>query len=91
MFLIKKIRFRSFLKNNLESAFQDNIEILKQRLSLLTVLEYKIFLLLREGFSKKECSKRLNMKRRDSRKNIKNIFLKLKVNSEAELIVKYRQ
>ena len=62
-----------------------------QRLSLLTTEEYKNFMLLREGFTKKECAKRLNMKRSEARDCVKSIYWKLHIRSLAELIVKYRE
>lgn len=62
----------------------------QQSISLLTTLEYKVFMLMREGFSKKECAQRLNMRRSDIKKYVKSIFFKLNVRSSAELIVKYR-
>lgn len=57
----------------------------------LTEEEYKVFMLLREGFTVKECSERLNMKRRVVRNNTKKIYRKLNIGTITELIVKYRR
>lgn len=73
-----------------KTALHDNAGGHQLRLSLLTKHEYKVFMLLREGFSKKECSQRLNMKRSDLRVYVKTVLNKLDVGSSAELIVKYR-
>lgn len=69
----------------------ENIHAYRQKLSLLTTSEYKVFMLLREGFTKKECSQRLNMKRGEVRDCGKSIYSKLNVRSLSELIVKYRE
>ena len=89
MFLIDKIRQR-FAKAE-RSVFHENVGDYQERLSRLTTSEYKVFMLLREGFTKKECSQRLNMKRRDVNSHMKRIYNKLHVSSLAELIVKYRE
>ena len=60
-------------------------------LSALTAIEYKVFMLLREGFSIRECSQRLNMKRRAVNRHVGGIYYKLNVTTTAELIVKYRE
>ena len=69
----------------------DNVEAYRQRTKQLTIMEYKIFMLLREGFSVKECSQRLNMKRREVKIYLKSIFKKLKVRSLVQLIIEYRE
>lgn len=89
MFLLDKIRMR--LSKVKETALHENTGAYQQRLSQLTTLEYKLFMLLREGFSKKECSQRLNMKRSDVNIYVKTILKKLNVRSLTELIVKYRK
>lgn len=89
MFLFDKIRIKKSKAD--KTDFDENIGAYQQRLSLLTTMEYKTFMLLREGFSKKECSQRLNMKRSDVRVHFKAILNKLNVRSTAELIVKYRE
>lgn len=89
MFLLDKIRMK--LNRAKRSAINENTEAYQQRLSLLTTLEYKVFMLLREGFSKKECSQRLNMKRSGIKGCVESIYNKLNVMSIAELIVKYRE
>ncbi|HOB37188.1 MAG TPA: LuxR C-terminal-related transcriptional regulator [Candidatus Avimonas sp.] len=63
----------------------------RQRLSLLTSEEYGVFMLLREGFTKKECSQRLGLKSRQVKNLAKSVFNKLCVSSLAELIVNYRE
>lgn len=89
MFLIDKIRMK-FNKAK-KTALHENTGAYQQRLSLLTTLEYRLFMLLYEGFSKEECSQRLNMKRSDVNKYVKSIYFKLNVRSTAELIVKYHE
>lgn len=89
MYLLDKIRMR--LKNTSKAVLHENTGAYQQNLSKLTTLEYKIFMLLREGFSRKECSQRLHMKRREVKISIKTILRKLNVRSFAELIVKYRE
>ena len=88
MLLIDKIRKR-FNKSE-RVALHENTEAYQEKLSRLTTSEYKVFMLLREGFTKKECSQRLNMKRRDVKDCAKSIYIKLGVKSLTELIVKYR-
>ncbi|NLC44874.1 MAG: hypothetical protein GX783_11435 [Clostridiales bacterium] len=68
----------------------DKISI-SQRLSTLTNQEFLVFMLLREGFSKDECSHRLGMKRRDVKKYTKHIYRKLNVRTNAELIMIYKE
>jgi len=70
---------------------KDNTRSNQIRLSTLTTSELKVFMLLREGFTNKECSERLNLKRSEVKKITKNIFRKLDVKSTAELIVKYHE
>lgn len=65
--------------------------LISQRLSTLTNQEYLVFMLLREGFSKDECSQRLGMKRSDINKHIKLIYRKLSVRTNAELIMIYKE
>lgn len=89
MFLIDKIRM-IFYKAKTTPPLEDT-EAHQQRLSLLTTPEYKIFMLLREGFSNKECSQRLNMRRGDINGHVKSIYSKLSVRSSAELIMKYHE
>ncbi|MDD4546504.1 MAG: hypothetical protein PHR24_04340 [Oscillospiraceae bacterium] len=89
MFSIDKLRMK-FNKNN-KTTLLENPKPYQQRLSLLTALEYKIFMLLREGFSKKECSQRLDMKRGEIKRCVKIIHKKLNLKSSAELIVRYRE
>ena len=89
MFLIDKIRKR-FGKAE-KAALHENTGACQERLSRLTTSEYKVFMLLREGFTKNECSQRLNMKRRDVNNHVKRIYSKLHVRALAELIVKYRE
>ena len=89
MFWIDKIRMKK--KWQEKNDFSSNSEAYLQKLSLLTTLEYQVFMLLREGFSAKECSQRLNMKRSDVKDYVNSIYNKLQVRSLAELIVKYRQ
>lgn len=88
MFLMDKIRKR-FNKSE-RVALHENTEAYQEKLSRLTTSEYKVFMLLREGFTIKDCSQRLNMKRGEVRNYAKSIYLKLNVNSLTELIVKYR-
>jgi len=83
-----KIRIK-FNKVN-KCAQSDNADAYKDNLTLLTQLEYKLYMLLREGFSKKECAQRLSMRRGDVKTHVKSIYYKLGVNSISELIVKYR-
>ncbi|HBT63585.1 MAG TPA: hypothetical protein DEB10_02845 [Ruminococcaceae bacterium] len=86
---IDKIRMK---KSRLgQPNLYENNGAYQQRLSLLTTLEYKIFMFLREGFSTEECSQRLNMKRSDVKAHVNSIYSKLNVISSAELIVKYRE
>lgn len=86
---LDKLRMK---KSGLEQPdLHENVHAYRQRLSLLTTLEYKIFMLLREGFSTKECSQRLNMKRGEVRGCAKSIYSKLNIRSLSELIVKYRE
>ncbi|MDD2362076.1 MAG: LuxR C-terminal-related transcriptional regulator [Oscillospiraceae bacterium] len=87
--MIDKIRMK-FNKAE-KAALHENAEAYHERLSRLTTSEYKLFMLLREGFTKNECSQRLNMKRRDVNSHVKRIYSKLHVRSLAELIVKYRE
>lgn len=63
----------------------------QERLSLLTIEEYKVFMLLREGFSTKECSQRLHMKHSDVKVHVKSIYSKLNVRSLSDLIIKYHE
>ena len=86
---IDKVRIKK--ERSEQPDLHDNIGAYQQRLSLLTTLEYKIFMLLREGFSTQECSQRLNMKRSDVKAHVNSIYSKLNVMSLAELIVKYRE
>lgn len=89
MFLVDKIRMR--LNSAKKNALHEDTRTYQQMLSQLDTLEYKIFMLLREGFTKKECSQRLNMKRSHVGSHVKSIYLKLNVSSSAELIIKYRE
>lgn len=89
MFLIDKIRMK--LSKVKKTDLYEKTETYQQRLALLTTPEYKVFMLLREGFSKKECSQRLNIKRRVVNKHIVEIYSKLNIRTIAELIVKYRK
>ena len=73
-----------------QTAFHENSGTYQERISLLTTSEYKVFMLLREGFKKNECSQRLDMKRGEVNSHVKRIYRKLNVGSLAELIVKYR-
>ncbi len=86
---IDKIRMRKSRPE--QSDFHKNVGAYHQRLSLLTTLEYKVFMLLREGFTKKECSQRLNLKRGEVRVCAKSIYSKLNIRSLAELIIKYHE
>ncbi|MDD2269066.1 MAG: LuxR C-terminal-related transcriptional regulator [Eubacteriales bacterium] len=85
MFLLDKIRMKF---NNANESVAGSYQA---RLSTLNTTEYKVFMLLREGFSKKECAQRLNMKRRAANNYIRTILHKLYVRNTAELIVKYRE
>lgn len=85
MFLFDKIRMKF---NNANSSVAGSYQA---RLSTLNTTEYKVFMLVREGFSKKECAQRLKMKRRVVNNYIKTILHKLYVRNIAELIVKYRE
>lgn len=86
---VDKLRMKKILPD--EPALDENAHAYHQRLSLLTTLEYKVFMLLREGFTKKECSQRLNLKRGEVKDCTKSIYSKLDVSSLAELIVKYHE
>lgn len=86
---LDKLRIRK--RQPEQSVLRENAHTYHQRLSLLTTLEYKVFILLREGFTKKECSQRLNLKRGEVKDCTKSIYSKLEVSSLAELIVKYHE
>lgn len=87
--LIDKIRLR--IRRPKQPDLHDNPEADSQRLSLLTTEEYKVFMLLREGFTEKECAQRLGLRRGEVKKRTKSIYRKLHVRSLAELIVKYHE
>ncbi|MDD4493692.1 MAG: LuxR C-terminal-related transcriptional regulator [Eubacteriales bacterium] len=89
MFWLGKIRIK--VNNADDSPTNGHIGAYQEQLSLLNSTEYKVFMLLREGFLERECSQRLNMKRGDIRKIVKNIYTKLNVRNTAELIVNYRE
>lgn len=82
--------FRMKCNRSENSTFHESVASKQEKILLLTTLEYKVFMLLREGFTKKECSQRLHMKRRDLIRQIKSVYRKLQVKSLAELIMKYR-
>lgn len=87
MFFLNRLLNKSNIPNNNEN---DKI-LLSKRLSTLTTQEFLAFMLLREGFSKKECSQRLGLTRRDINKHIKLIYRKLGVRTNAELIMIYKE
>ncbi len=61
-----------------------------ERLVLLTPREKELFLLLLEGYTLKESAKRLAIKYSTANTHMTGIYKKLKVNSRAELIIRYR-
>ncbi|MEL7648601.1 MAG: LuxR C-terminal-related transcriptional regulator [Sedimentibacter sp.] len=58
--------------------------------SQLTPREYELYLLLLEGFSLKECAEKLSVKYSTANTHMTAVYKKLKVNTRAELIIKYR-
>lgn len=92
MLLFKKMRNKKMsnkFKNNSQIFRAEDRDINQERLKLLTTLEYKVFILLREGFSNRECSQRLKIKKKDFKKHLKSIYYKLDVSSPLEIIIKY--
>jgi DNA-binding CsgD family transcriptional regulator len=78
------------LKNILESP-EDVTEKDKHKLvSMLTPREADLFYLLLEGYTLKESAKKLSVKYSTANTHMTAIYKKLKVNSRAELIIKYR-
>lgn len=66
-------------------------ELSKQkRVSLLTPREHDLFLLLLEGYTLKECAKKLTVKYSTANTHMTGIYRKLEVNTRAELIIYYR-
>lgn len=61
-----------------------------ERLASLTPCEHDLFLLLLEGFTLQESAKQLSVKYSTANTHITGIYKKLKVNSRAELIIRYR-
>lgn len=84
-------KFRMRKKPPGQPNHKDNPHANQLRLSTLTTTELKVFMLMREGFTNKECAERLNMKQSEIKDTAKSIFRKLGVKSLAELIVKYRE
>ena len=82
-------QLRNKLNNGAVNSDDFQIEACRKRLTFLDPAEYKVFMLLREGFLKKECALRLNMKRGELKSHIKSIFKKLNVRNTTELIVNY--
>lgn len=62
----------------------------QKRVALLTPREHDLYLLLLEGYTLKECSKRLSVKYSTANTHMTGIYRKLGVNSRAELIIDYR-
>jgi DNA-binding NarL/FixJ family response regulator len=87
MFFLNRLLNKFNRPNNDEN---DRIS-LSRKLSALTTQEIMVFMLLREGFSKDECSQRLGVKRRDLNRHIRLIYRKLNVRTNAELIMKYKE
>lgn len=61
-----------------------------ERTATLTPREYKLYLLLLEGFTLKESANRLCVKYSTVNTHMSSIYRKLGVNSRAELIINYR-
>lgn len=69
----------------------DDTEKEKQKLvSMLTPRETDLYHLLLEGYTLKESAKELSVKYSTANTHMTAIYKKLKVNSRAELIIKYR-
>lgn len=62
----------------------------QNRVSLLTPTEYDLYLLLLEGFPLKASAKMLSVNYMIANKQRADIYKKLEVNSQAEIIVNYR-
>lgn len=75
----------------LDASLAKHTDVYQKRLSTLTATEYKVFMLLREGFSIRECSQRLDMKQMAVNRYVTGIYHKLNVTTTAELIVEYRE
>jgi DNA-binding CsgD family transcriptional regulator len=72
-----------------EASDMDEDSMFKD-VSLLTPREYDLYLLLLEGFSLKECAEKLSVKYSTANTHMTAVYKKLKVNTRAELIIKYR-
>lgn len=86
---IDNIRVKKSLPDQPE--FYEDPKTIYKRLAKLSTIEYKVFMFLREGFTNKESSKRLNIKQGKVKKHTKSIYKKLGVSSLAELIFKYHE
>ncbi|NLO10038.1 MAG: helix-turn-helix transcriptional regulator [Clostridiales bacterium] len=79
------------LARSVYEGSKDDTEKEKQNLvSMLTPREADLFNLLLEGYTLKESAKELSIKYSTANTHMTAIYKKLKVNSRAELIIKYR-
>lgn len=62
----------------------------KKRVDQLTARENDLFLLLLEGFTLKECAKKLMIKYSTANTHMTGVYKKLGVKTRAELIINYR-
>ncbi len=62
----------------------------QRQISMLTPREVDFYYLLLEGYTLKESAKELSVKYSTANTHMTAIYRKLKVNSRAELIIKYR-
>lgn len=86
------MRFAKSLKNLFKSKVEEN-DLKKESTSLVELLtqrEKEVFLLLLEGYTLKKIASQLGIAYSTSNTYMTGIYKKLKVNSRAELIIKYR-
>jgi DNA-binding CsgD family transcriptional regulator len=69
----------------------DTEEDKRKLISLLTPRETDLYYLLLEGYTLKEAAKVLSVKYSTANTHMTAIYKKLRVNSRAELIIKYRE
>lgn len=79
---------RSALSNSNQAVHTDPDK--RNRVGQLTAREYDLFLLLLEGFTLKECAKRLMIKYSTANTHMTGVYKKLGVKTRAELIINYR-
>jgi DNA-binding CsgD family transcriptional regulator len=86
----KKKSSKKLARSVYDSPIDDTEKEKEKLVSMLTAREADLYYLLLEGYTLKEAAKELSVKYSTANTHMTAIYKKLKVNSRAELIIKYR-